>query len=743
MKLRRILVVSVCIISLPFPLLFAQNKPYPQAVDFANCIKPNNVSQNDMNSEVAAYYNTWKSQYLKQASKTPGGNYVESGGTGGSWDKTTVSEVHGWGMIIAALMAGHDSNAKVIFDGMFKFFSDHRSSENNNLMSWQVLGNESDSADASATDGDLDIAYALILAHDQWGSGGVISYIAEARKIIINGIRVSDINPDTKRLMLGDFGDNDDPASEYYWATRPSDWLGNHLRAYKYITGLSIFEEVANNIYTLYNSFSGSYSSSTGLVSDFIIENPPKPAPSNYLWEYVNTDKYSYNACRFPWRIAMDYAHYGTSGAKTVCNKMINWLKSATSNDPSKICAGYHLNGSQITGPDGGPAFIAPFVAACVVDGAHQPYLNSGWNEINENWAGDVYHHSINLLSMLFISGNWWKAMGEQYIPDTGGVILDDFQNGYGDVPIQTHLGSAYGYSKWDYNHVDSGGGWWFIYHDDSGSVMESDGTLLTDANYEAMIKNNQLHVNFKTSVSTATESYAGIGCSILLDGQTYYDFSNLQSITVRAKGSGVVRACLLSKDILELPNAGDRWGFYGFEMTLESDWKDFTIDTSLFQPQQYSVAYENKWTWHHGKAEVREFEIGTPESGKDADLYIDKITLNGMEYKKDFDFEYIPPNQIGIQNGQGNSLLVSSGLQIMSMSHKGITVSYRIPQETRVNLSIYTLKGALVGALVNGYKQRGVHTASIQPGMLSNGIYMIRLVTDRGSQVGKFSVIR
>ena len=113
------------------------------------------------------------------------------------------------------------------------------------------------------------------------------------------------------------------------------------------------------------------------------------------------------------------------------------------------------------------------------------------------------------------------------------------------------------------------------------------------------------------------------------------------------------------------------------------------------------------------------------------------------MEYKKDFDFEYIPPNQIGIQNGQGNSLLVSSGLQIMSMAHKGITVSYRIPQETRVNLSIYTLKGALVGALVNGYKQRGVHTASIQPGMLSNGIYMIRLVTDRGSQVGKFSVIR
>jgi endo-1,4-beta-D-glucanase Y len=739
--LRAVFIILFSIIAISF----SQNKPYPQGVNFTGCIKPNNVTQADMNNEVAAYYNTWKSRYLKQSTKTPGGYYIESGGTGGSWNKTTISEVHGWGMIVAALMAGHDSNAKTVFDGMFKFFNDHRSSENNNLMSWQVLGNESDSADASATDGDLDIAYSLILAHDQWGSTGAIKYIQEARKIIVNGIRVSDINPDTKRLMLGDFADNDIPTSEYYWATRPSDWMANHLRAYKFITGVSLFEEVANNIYTLYTAFSGTYSNSTGLVSDFIVSNPPQPAPKNYLWEYVNTDSYSYNACRFPWRIAMDYAHYGNASAKAICNKILNWLKPATSNSPSGICAGYRLDGSAITGPDGGAAFIAPFVAACVVDASHQAYLNAGWYELNENWAGNVYHHSINLLSMLFISGNWWKAEGEEYIPDTGGVILDDFDNAYGDTPLQTYLGAAYGCSNWEWKHMDSGGGWWFIYTDDSGSVLESDGTVLDSINYAGMIRNKELHVTMKTTTSTAIESYAGIGCSILLDGQTYYDFSRIRGITVRAKGTGVVRVSLLSKDILELPNVGDRWGFYGFDITLEPNYKDFTVDTSLFQPQQYSYAYTNKWTWHHGKTEVRELEISVPEAGKDADVYIDKIVLTGMNYKTDFGFDYIHPDHIDIHTEKAGNLLFRSGLMVKKVAQKSITFNYFLVENSTVRLGIYTIKGILVKVLVNDYKKKGTYTDTfdLQSAGVSNGIYLIRLVTDHVAEARKFSVIR
>ncbi len=41
-------------------------------------------------------------------------------------------------MVIVALMAGHESNARQIFDGLYYFYVDHRSPIDNRLMEWQV-----------------------------------------------------------------------------------------------------------------------------------------------------------------------------------------------------------------------------------------------------------------------------------------------------------------------------------------------------------------------------------------------------------------------------------------------------------------------------------------------------------------------------------------------------------------------------------------------------------------------------
>ena len=69
-------------------------------------------------------------------------------------------------------------------------------------MSWQVPGEPEGSA--SAFDGDADIAYALLLADAQWGSGGSIDYAREARTMIA-GILESTIGPDSRLPMLGDW----------------------------------------------------------------------------------------------------------------------------------------------------------------------------------------------------------------------------------------------------------------------------------------------------------------------------------------------------------------------------------------------------------------------------------------------------------------------------------------------------------------------------------------------------------
>src|SRR6185503_14700054 len=107
-----------------------------------------------------------------------------------------VSEGQGYGMIITAYMAGHDPDAKIYFDGLYQFYKAHPSIHNPYLMAWnQITGCIDDPAGGNdgATDGDLDIAYALLLADKQWGSTGAINYFSEAVNVI-NAIKANDMN---------------------------------------------------------------------------------------------------------------------------------------------------------------------------------------------------------------------------------------------------------------------------------------------------------------------------------------------------------------------------------------------------------------------------------------------------------------------------------------------------------------------------------------------------------------------
>ena len=76
--------------------------------------------------------------------------------------------------------------AKMIFDGLYRFYRSHPSRNNPRLMAWsQIKGcGNAPKGDDSAADGDLDIAYALWLADRQWGSAGEINYSADAKVLL-------------------------------------------------------------------------------------------------------------------------------------------------------------------------------------------------------------------------------------------------------------------------------------------------------------------------------------------------------------------------------------------------------------------------------------------------------------------------------------------------------------------------------------------------------------------------------
>lgn len=381
-------------------------KPFPQQVNYAGVIKPNHVTQESLNASVRSYYDNWKKKYLKNdLSSLPGGYYVKGEVTGDAdgFKPLGTSEGQGYGMIITVLMAGYDSNAQKIYDGLFKTARTFKSSQNPNLMGWVVADSKKAQGHFdSATDGDLDIAYSLLLAHKQWGSNGTVNYLKEAQDMITKGIKASNVT-NNNRLNLGDWD------SKSSLDTRPSDWMMSHLRAFYEFTGDKTWLTVINNLYDVYTQFSNKYSQNTGLISDFVVKNPPQPAPKDFLDESEYTNAYYYNASRVPLRIVMDYAMYGEKRSKVISDKVSSWIQNKTNGNPSKIVDGYQLNGSNI-GSYPTAVFVSPFIAASITSSNNQKWVNSGWDWM-KNKRESYFSDSYNLLTMLFITGNWWKPV--------------------------------------------------------------------------------------------------------------------------------------------------------------------------------------------------------------------------------------------------------------------------------------------------------------------------------------------
>lgn len=390
------------------------NYPFPRhALYTPGTIQPDHQSQSQLDNAVKQFYKLWRKRYLRSGCGR--GRYFvfpEGDGGGRAPNSISISEGHGYGMMLMVLMAGYEPKAQAIFDGMYDFFRDHPSEINPNLMAWnQVKGCDNSNDADSATDGDMDIAYALLLADQQWGSSGRINYRAAAHQLIEEGLFAGVVNPVTHHLTLGDWASADEPT--LYYATRPSDFMVNHLRAYQTATGNVGWQQVLDTCYNLVERIQRVYSPTTGLLPDFIqdVNRQPRPAVGTLL-EGEDDGTFKYNACRTPWRLGTDYLITGDPRAYQAVNKITLWVKQNTGGDPSRIRAGYKLNGQNLAGNNYlAMAFLAPLGVGAMIDNAHQSWLNAIWDLMVKQGVNtsDYYGNTLKLLSMIVMSGNWWS----------------------------------------------------------------------------------------------------------------------------------------------------------------------------------------------------------------------------------------------------------------------------------------------------------------------------------------------
>ncbi len=402
---RRSAIVALCAVAAS--AFAAPQRPFPQHVALVpGAIIPSHKTRAQLDDDVRRYYDAWKARY---PTANPPDQYYNDvhGGAGPTANTVTVSEAHGYAMVIVALMAGYDPDAQTIFDGLYRYFRAHPANDpQHQLMAWYQVRSGGQIVDGelyNATDGDLDVAYALLLADQQWGSGGAIDYLQEARTVI--GASLAELVNPTLHSVLTAW----DPINGDASSTRTSDFMIDHFRAFGAASGDARWTDVVNECLAIDQTIQTNDSPTTGLLPDFVVhlDTTPTPAGANTFESSYDGDYY-YNAARDPWRLGADYVLFGDAREQSILAPLNAFIRGAAGNVPAGIQAGYRLGGTPI-GNYEDTAFIAPLTVGAMAGAANQSWLNALWDYLaGDLTATNYFGDNLKMQVMIVASGNWW-----------------------------------------------------------------------------------------------------------------------------------------------------------------------------------------------------------------------------------------------------------------------------------------------------------------------------------------------
>jgi endo-1,4-beta-D-glucanase Y len=353
----------------------------------------------------------------------------------------TVSEGIGYGMLIFVYMDNSQNNTQSKFDKLWAYYKNRRNG--NGLMNWKIQGFNTgcDGTNCNgATDADLDVTLALLMAHKQWGNQ---TYLTDA-KSLIDAIRKNELD-----------------GSNLY---KPGDaWNDYKNPSYFSAATTELFKQVdASNASTWNSAITANYGllkkntamSSAGLPSDWCSSDGSPISGKSVPYFF-------YDAVRVPWRLAIDYAWFGRADANTINSKMTDWASSTTS--PIKgyapyIKDGYNLDGSVAAKASGNVAtFVGAFGTAAL--SSDLTWAAKCYRQLKSGAAYDRYYHRcLKTLYMLLMSGNFnnfWDTTSPTAIGQKG-IALQ--ANQFSVRQIGTRLGISGPDARLDVQLVDLSG---------------------------------------------------------------------------------------------------------------------------------------------------------------------------------------------------------------------------------------------------------------------------------------------
>ena len=383
--MKKLILTSVLCI---YVCTYSQNYPFPQQNDYPYGIKPNTDDAATMNKVLQDWFNVWRPTYLTSNGCPTEAKRIISGL---SYGNGTCSEAQSYGMQILVYMDNWGNQTRNDFDACFKYYKFYLH-QNSGLMLWWINSDGTVNKNDWAGDADEEVAFSLLMADKQWGSNGNINYYEEAKKII-RKLEIYNVN------LRYDFSTN-----EYGWLF-PAYFMPHYWKEFQQVTNNDIWSRVTARSYQNLNEFQDrNYGNGykTGLVYDAF----------DYQFNAVDNDhaKFSYDACRVPWRIGTDYLWNGESQyylARYMPSRITQWAKVAYGGNPANSRESYSLDGNATSEYTSYGCTVGPMMVGAMTNSKDQAWLNTLY-EFAKNipFGQSYYDDNVLFLSMLTATGN-------------------------------------------------------------------------------------------------------------------------------------------------------------------------------------------------------------------------------------------------------------------------------------------------------------------------------------------------
>ncbi len=369
--------------------------PFPQNHESPYCIYPSTYDSTD----AQAAYLTWKETVV--TSEGAGGFLRVRKPDSGTVIDSTVSEGIGYGMLLAVFFGDRE-----VFDGLWQYEQLHLNDRG--LMDWEIGpdGNVTSGGSGAASDGDEDMAFALVMAHRQWGGQGSLprTYLDYASELIdAMWEHEVDVGRDYMLKPGDQWGDVD--------VTNPSYFAPAYYRIFAQVTDRPEWLDVVDSSYDIIerslNAENGNQDN--GLVPAWCdSQGTPVEAYSGAPLYFQN------DSTRTPFRVGQDYCYFGEPRALAYLEKITSFYESV---GVANIVDGYELDGTPR--PDRATAgglqaasFVGPAGVGAMHDVSHQAFVDEAYAAVATQGltAGTIYYQKCwTALSLFMMTGNLFE----------------------------------------------------------------------------------------------------------------------------------------------------------------------------------------------------------------------------------------------------------------------------------------------------------------------------------------------